>query len=142
MIREMTFDDKQAVLDLLGTGPDYCHFATLRMKMLHSGIRTYLLEENNTVLATASLWLEPKFIHDGSIVGHVEDVVVRGEDRHKGHGTALVKRLTEMAFLAGAYKVVLACREELVQWYERVGYRRHEVQMRIDRAADCQGGGT
>ena len=37
-----------------------------------------------------------------------------------------------MAEGLGCYKCILECKDELVGFYEKLGFRRHDVGMRID----------
>lgn len=84
------------------------------------------------VMGTASLYVEEKFIHNGGKVGHVEDVVVSPNYRGMGLGSQLVQRCLQEARGAGCYKVILSCQSDRVSFYERLGFRPHEQQMRVD----------
>jgi len=84
------------------------------------------------VVGTTTLFAERKFIHRGGIVGHIEDVAVLEGYEGKGVGTSLVKAGIEYAKELGCYKCILDCRPELVKFYERLGFREHDVGMRID----------
>ena len=58
---------------------------------------------------------ERKFIHGGSVAGHIEDIVVSPEVRGMGLGITLVKGLRDMATIGlGCYKVILDCKEDRV----------------------------
>eukprot|EP00401_Gymnodinium_catenatum_P056662 CAMPEP_0117504800 /NCGR_PEP_ID=MMETSP0784-20121206/25038_1 /TAXON_ID=39447 /ORGANISM="" /LENGTH=192 /DNA_ID=CAMNT_0005300171 /DNA_START=129 /DNA_END=707 /DNA_ORIENTATION=- len=96
--------------------------------------RTVVVEHLATrnLAATASLIVEAKFLRAGSYVGHVEDVVV--DETHRGQGLAriILAALAETARKAGCYKVILDCNESNVGLYERCGFQRREVQMRLD----------
>lgn len=48
--------------------------------------------------------------------------------RGKGLGTALVRALTTIAQQQGCYKCILDCKEENVKFYEKLGFRRKEIQ--------------
>ncbi|MCY4252860.1 MAG: GNAT family N-acetyltransferase [Thaumarchaeota archaeon] len=89
-------------------------------------------ERDGRVIGATTLLIEPKFIHDGGLVGHIEDVSVRDGERGAGAGSALVRAAIEEARRAGCYKVVLECSERLVPFYERLGLSRHSVSMRRD----------
>jgi glucosamine-phosphate N-acetyltransferase len=97
-----------------------------------AGVRTYVARMQGQVVGTATLLLEQKFIHGGGLVGHIEDVAVRGEYQGRGVGSALVQHATEEARKRGCYKVILDCFEHLVPFYGRLGYRRHNFGLRID----------
>jgi glucosamine-phosphate N-acetyltransferase len=99
---------------------------------LRAGIRTYVARVEEQVAGTASLLVEQKFIHGGGRVGHIEDVAVHPDFRHHRIGSALVRHATEEARKHGCYKVILNCFEHLTPFYAQLGYRPHDVGMRID----------
>src|SRR5262249_37917110 len=105
----------------------------LHRRRLRTGVRCYIAcsAESAAVIGTVSLLIEQKFIHRGGLVGHIEDVSVRPGYEKMGIGTALAQHATEQARKLGCYKVILNCAEHLVSFYESIGFRRHEVQMRI-----------
>jgi len=95
-------------------------------------VRTYVALLDDRVAGTASLLIEPKFIHNGGIVGHIEDVAVHVAYQHHGVGAALVQHLLDVCRGYGCYKVILDCEEDVVPFYERLGFHRWELAMRID----------
>jgi glucosamine-phosphate N-acetyltransferase len=99
-----------------------------------AGIRTYAARAGAEVVGTASLLVERKFIHGGGRVGHIEDVAVRRGFQKQGIGAALVRHATEQARKLGCYKVILSCFEKVAPFYEELGFRRHDLGMRIDVA--------
>ena len=76
--------------------------------------------------------IEQKFIHDGGKVGHIEDVVVRKEYQGKGVGKKIVNALLKYAEKKGCYKTILDCSEDLIPFYESIGFKRHSNSMRFD----------
>jgi glucosamine-phosphate N-acetyltransferase len=124
------FLDALASLSEVGLTP--AEAAEVFRNRLRLGIRTYVAFMNDRVVGTASLLLEQKFIHRGGWVGHIEDVAVHRDHQQHGIGTALVQYATEEARQRGCYKVILDCFEHLVPFYERLGYRRHNLGLRID----------
>ena len=84
------------------------------------------------VIGATTLLVEQKFIHHGGLVGHIEDVVVRKGHEGKGVGGSVVRAALEKARRLGCYKVILDCKEDLVDFYGRLGFSRHDVGMRID----------
>lgn len=81
------------------------------------------------VLGTASLLLERKLIRAGALCAHIEDVVVDSSARGLGLGRRLVEHLTSIARARGAYKVILDCSRDNVEFYGRCGFSEKEVQM-------------
>lgn len=98
------------------------------------GVRTFVATSEGRVVGTASLFCEPKFIHAGGWVGHIEDVAVTAEFRRLGVGSRLIERLVGESRAAGCYKVILHCAEALVPFYAPLGFRKANVGMRLDLA--------
>lgn len=87
-------------------------------------IRTFVaVDGNDKVIGTASLIVEPKFIHNGSWVGHIEDVAVHREQQRNGIGKMLINHLVESCRIHECYKVVLYCDHELVPFYQKMGFK-------------------
>ncbi|MCS6852358.1 MAG: GNAT family N-acetyltransferase [Gemmataceae bacterium] len=99
---------------------------------LRAGVRTFIAVHCDRVVGTASLFIEPKFIHRGGKVGHIEDVAVHRDFQRRGIGTALVQHATEEARKLGCYKVILYCFDHLVPFYARLGYRPYNAGLRLD----------
>ncbi len=76
----------------------------------------------NQIIGTATLLIEPKFIHDCGRVGHIEDVVVQKNIHGGGFGKKIIEHLTKRATLAGCYKVILDCSTKNVGFYEKCGF--------------------
>jgi glucosamine-phosphate N-acetyltransferase len=90
------------------------------------------VDDEGQVLGTTTLLVEQKFIHGGGLVGHIEDVAVRPGNEGRGVGSAVVKAAVQLAKENGCYKVILDCKPELVDFYAKVGFHRHQEGMRID----------
>lgn len=94
--------------------------------------KIYVAVLDSKVVGTTTLFIEQKFIHDGGKVGHIEDVVVRKEYQGKGIGQKVVKALLEYAKKEGCYKTILDCTDDLISFYEKMGFKRHSNSMRFD----------
>ena len=92
----------------------------------------YVAVENSKVVGSASILIEQKFIHEGGKVGHIEDVAVRKEFQGKGIGRQIVVALLKYAEKQGCYKTILDCTDELIPFYENIGFKRHSNSMRFD----------
>jgi len=88
--------------------------------------------DNNKIVGSTTLLIEQKFIHDGGLVGHIEDVVVRKDYEGKGIGIKLVTSMLERAKEKNCYKTILDCKDDVKQFYERVGFKRESNCMRYD----------
>lgn len=87
---------------------------------------------NGQIIGSITLLVEQKFIHNGGKVGHIEDVVTRKEYSGKGVGSSLVQKCIEAAKGEKCYKVILDCSLDNIAFYEKAGFRKHEVSMRYD----------
>ena len=85
-----------------------------------------------SILATSSVLIENKFLHCGSKVGHIEDVVVCNDARGAGLGQKIVQHCIDYARDAGCYKVILDCSNDNVPFYINCGMYLSENCMRID----------
>lgn len=101
-------------------------------RRMRSRVQTYVGLMDDRIAGTASLLIEPKFIHNGGTVGHIEDVAVHLAFQHHGIGAALVNHLLEVCRQAGCYKVILDCEDTVIPFYEKLGFHRWERAMRID----------
>lgn len=95
-------------------------------------MRTYVAIMDDRVAGTASLFIEPKYIHSGGVVGHIEDVAVNPDFQKHGIGRALVEYLLDECRQLRCYKVILDCAEGVIPFYEKLGFHRWERAMRID----------
>ena len=92
----------------------------------------YVAIDNKKIVGSTTLLIEQKFIHDGGLVGHIEDVVVRKDYEGKGIGIKLVTSMLEHAKEKNCYKTILDCKDDVKQFYERIGFKRESNGMRYD----------
>lgn len=81
------------------------------------------------IIGSGTLIVEPKLIHGGKPVGHIEDIVVHPQHRGKGIATQILKQLSQYAETKECYKVILDCKEEVAKVYEKAGFEKHGLQM-------------
>ena len=84
------------------------------------------------ILGATTLLVEPKFIHGGRSVAHIEDVVVAKTSRTTGIGRALIEHALENAKKFGCYKCILDCDRNVVGFYKKLGFSEHGIEMRVD----------
>lgn len=90
----------------------------------------WVMELNQQYLiASGTILYETKFIHDGAVYAHVEDVVVQEAYRGHGYGAILMDWLIKEAEKMGCYKVMLDCSEENKGFYEKQGMAANGLQM-------------
>jgi len=92
----------------------------------------HVAKDGEKIVGSTTLLIEQKFIHDGGLVGHIEDVVVRKDYEGKGIGIKLVTSMLERAKEKNCYKTILDCKDDVKQFYERIGFKRESNGMRYD----------
>jgi len=89
-------------------------------------------ELDGRIVGSTTLIIEPKFIHNGGIVGHIEDVVVNKDVQGKKIGEKIMKYLIEIAKNRGCYKTILDCTDDVKPFYEKLGFRQVANELRLD----------
>lgn len=99
----------------------------------NSNHHIYVLEDTttNTLIGTVTLIVEPKFIHNGMNVGHIEDVVVSRKVQSKGLGKCMILYLTTLMDEMNCYKFILDCSENVQTFYSKCGYTSKAIQMSL-----------
>ena len=94
---------------------------------------TYVAVDSTSgkIIGTTKLLVEQKFIRNLALAGHIEDVVTRKGYESKGVASLLITAALKKAKALGCYKVILDCRQELVNFYKRFGFKAAEVEMKI-----------
>ena len=88
--------------------------------------------DDEKIVGSTTLFIEQKFIHDGGLVGHIEDVVVRKDYEGQGIGMKLVISLLDVAKQRKCYKTILNCEDTLNPFYEKIGFKIATNEMRYD----------
>ena len=89
-------------------------------------------ELDGIIVGATTLLIEQKFIHDGGIVGHIEDVVVSKDFQGQEIGKKIMKFLLEVAKSRGCYKTILDCTDDVKPFYEKLGFTQIANELRFD----------
>lgn len=100
-----------------------------RFKAMKDSGDTYyvtVIEDLNKrlVVATGTLIIEQKFIHECATRGRIEDLVVNIEYRGHHFGKIIVKILESLAMKLKCYKLTLECRDNMVTFYRSLGFKK------------------
>ena len=93
--------------------------------------KIFIAKNNDKIIGSGTILIEPKLIHDLSYVGHIEDIIVDGNYRNKGIGKLILEKLINVAKENKCYKVILDCSVANVKFYEKLGFKTKEQQMAI-----------
>ena len=89
-------------------------------------------ELDGKIVGATTLLIESKFIHNGGLVGHIEDVVVDKEYQGQKIGMKIMRYLIEVAKNRGCYKTILDCTDDVKPFYERLGFKQVSNELRLD----------
>ncbi len=84
------------------------------------------------IVASTTLLIEPKFIHKGGLVGHIEDVVVKQDFQGQKIGKEIMRYILEFARDRGCYKTILDCTDDVKPFYEKIGFKHTANELRFD----------
>ncbi len=87
---------------------------------------------DDKVVGSTTLLIEPKFIHQGGKVGHIEDVVISKEFQGSGIGEKLINFVLDYAKKNDCYKTILDCSDDVKPFYEKIGFKKHSNSMRFN----------
>jgi len=85
------------------------------------------------LVATYTITIEHKLIHNYGLVAHGEDLAVLKEYRGKGLAKRMMEYGIEFCKQKGVYKLLTTCTEDMVEYYNKnLGTRVHEISLRRD----------
>ena len=95
--------------------------------------KIYVIEINKQIIASITLIIESKVIHNFKKVCHIEDLVI---DK-KWRGQGLSKKLIDFSRISKAkkyncYKIILNCNKSLEKFYISNNFYQSGIQMRLD----------
>jgi glucosamine-phosphate N-acetyltransferase len=99
------------------------------LKCLGYQQQIWVLEEDGKIICTMTLFMEPKLIHNGSNVLHIEDVIVHPDHQKKGLGKMMMDTAKQIAIENNCYKIILDCIEDNKKFYESCGFSSKQIQM-------------
>jgi len=91
-----------------------------------------IAELDGKIVGATTLLIEPKFIHKGGSVGHIEDVVVDKNFQGQKIGEKIMRYLLEFAKNRGCYKTILDCTDDVKPFYEKLGFKHIANELRFD----------
>ena len=84
------------------------------------------------MVAMGTIFIEHKLIHNCGCVGHIEDIVVHEKYRNMNFGKNLIDYLVNIAKERQTYKIILNCSEENMKFYQKCGFHKSNLEMRLN----------
>jgi glucosamine-phosphate N-acetyltransferase len=125
---EKGYSDLLAVLTKTSENISKEKFETI-LQCLGNQQQIWVLEEAGKIICTMTLLMEPKLIHNGSSVLHIEDVIVHPDHQKKGLGKMMMDAAKQIAIENKCYKIILDCTEQNKKFYESCGFSFKQIQM-------------
>ena len=91
-------------------------------RVLNNDNYIFVVEEDDKIVGSIILHLQYKFIHDGGIVGYIDELIMRKKYRNKLMGLKLFKQVIEKAEELGCYKIIGYCYDNTVSLAKRAGF--------------------
>lgn len=92
----------------------------------------WVARRDGIVVGTAMMHLQHKLSYNCGTAAHLEDVVVDKEHRGLGIGEALIQNAIQTAKKHNCYKLMLTCWEKTVKYYEKLGFQKHDIGMKLN----------
>jgi len=128
-----------AVLSVLTAAPDpgahawESHFRSMlpALPSITPSYYSVVLVDKNTdrLIGVGMLFVERKFIHNLTSVGHIEDIAVDKSQQGKKLGLRIIQALTGISEAVGCYKTILNCSDSNIPFYEKCGFVKKENEM-------------
>ena len=90
-----------------------------------------VIELDNNIVGTGTLFIENKLTYGGCKMGHIENILIDKKFRGKGYGQMIVNKLLNIAKESGCYRVDLNCNSELEKFYKKNNFNQKYLCMNI-----------
>ena len=130
-IRPINNDDYEKYIQLINISISKSCFDDFINNVLSDLHIIYVLEKNNNIIGSGTLYIEKKLTYNISKMGHIENIFVDKNHRGNGYGEKIVNHLLEYAKNKKCYRVDLTCIEELIPFYNKNNFTTKNVSMNI-----------
>lgn len=114
--------------DKIQGNPDYFLWVAQWLGPLRSDFHP---DDRNVIVGTGMMHFQHKLSYRCGTAAHLEDVVVDPVYRGVGIGEIILQTAIAAATLEDCYKVMLTCYDKTAEYYERFGFVRHDIGMRL-----------
>jgi glucosamine-phosphate N-acetyltransferase len=104
---------------------------SLFVGLLNKNHVVYVIEDCGKIIASGTIFIEPKLIHKCGHVGHIEDIIIHMDYEGKSLGHSIIDKLLCYSEDMKCYKVTLDCNNYVKGFYEKCGFEEKGNQMTI-----------
>ena len=90
-----------------------------------------VVEKDNVLIGTGTIFMERKLTYGGCKMGHIENILIDESHRGNGYGELLVNELLKIGHESGCYRVDLNCSTELEDFYKKSGFSQKQIGMNV-----------
>lgn len=101
----------------------------IKIKQINNYSNIFVLLDGDNIIGSITVLIEPKIIHNFSIYGHIEDVVIDSNYRGYKLGNKLLDYAINFCKNKSCYKIILNCKKELINFYKKNGFNEKDIQM-------------
>lgn len=130
-IRKININDYKKYLSLINISISKENFDNFINNVLGELHIICVLEKNNEIIGTGTLYIEKKLTYNISKMGHIENIFIDKNHQGNGYGEKIVKKLLEYAKNKKCYRVDLTCIEELIPFYNKNNFTKKNVSMNV-----------
>ena len=130
-IRKLNINDYKKYISLINISISKENFDNFINNVLGELHIICVLEKNNEIIGTGTLYIEKKLTYNISKMGHIENIFIDKNHRGNGYGEKIVKKLLEYAKNKKCYRVDLNCIEELIPFYNKNNFTKKNVSMNV-----------
>jgi glucosamine-phosphate N-acetyltransferase len=88
-------------------------------------------DQNIVIIGSGTIIYEPKIIHGGRYVGHIEDIVTNKMYRSFGIAKKILEILVSLGNKKNCYKIILDCKDNLIDFYKKNHFKNTGQQMSL-----------
>tara|TARA_B000000475_G_C16000145_1_gene448614 strand:+ start:1079 stop:1498 length:420 start_codon:yes stop_codon:yes gene_type:complete len=130
-IRKININDYKKYISLINISISKENFDNFINNVLGELHIICVLEKNNEIIGTGTLYIEKKLTYNISKMGHIENIFIDKNHQGNGYGEKIVKKLLEYAKNKKCYRVDLTCIEELIPFYNKNNFTKKNVSMNV-----------
>ena len=124
LLNQLSYIDKNTIM--------YDQFCDFVSKLNEKHVIYVIYDTSiNKIIASGTLFIEQKLIHNCGFVGHIEDIIVDTYFHGKSLGKLIVDKLVDYAKQMKCYKVILDCSNNVEKFYEKCGFTKKNNQMAL-----------